>query len=116
MKRSEKFVFPAEHPDHLAFLDNEHSRGYYRRRGCDTSGLAREAPFSEEVSRSQNRYNRFSADRINDVKFHTAVLNVHYVLGAIALREDGFLFSELANLSSQTGRVKKQFHIESTAL
>jgi hypothetical protein len=76
--------------------------------------LAREASFSEKVSRPQNRYNGFSAERIDDSKLYAAVLNVHYVSGAIALREDGLFFSELANLSPQTGRVEKQFHIEGT--
>jgi hypothetical protein len=109
-----KFVLPVEYPNHLTFRYDHHSRGENCGRRRHTNVLAREASFSEKIPRSQNRYNGFSAERIDDSKLYAAILNVHYVFGAIALREDGLFFPELANLSSQTGRVEKQFHIEGT--
>ena len=79
------------------------------------NGLAREAAFPKEVTRSQNRHNGLFASLIHHSKLHAAFLNVHDILCDVALREDGLFSSELANLSAETGRVEKQFHIERRA-
>ena len=53
---------------------------------------------------SQNRHNGFFAGLIHHSKLHAAFLNVHDILRGIALCEDGFFSSKLANYSPQTGR------------
>jgi hypothetical protein len=58
------------------------------------------------------RRSGFFAGLTDHSKLHTAFLNVHDTLRGIALDEDGFFVSKLANFPSQTGRVEKQFHIE----
>ena len=97
-----KFVLPID-AKHLAFLDDEHSRG--RNRGCrrHADGLAREATFPKKITRPQNRYNGFLPGLIHYSKLHTAFLNVHDVLRGVALCEDSFLSLKFANLSPQTG-------------
>jgi hypothetical protein len=78
------------------------------------NGLASQARFPEKITRLENGYNGFFAGLIDHGKLHTAFLNVHYILRGIALREDRLLSSELSDISPQTGRVKKLFHIEDT--
>jgi len=49
---------------------------------------------------------------LTTVSFHTAFLNVVDILRRIALREDSFFSFKLDNLSPETGRFEKRFHIE----
>src|SRR5579862_3579278 len=94
-----KFVFPVKYSNHLAFSNDEHSCGQNRYRSRHTNGLACQASFSEKIPRTQNRYNGFSADCVDDSKLYATVLNVHYIFSSIALCEDDLFFSELAHLS-----------------
>ena len=110
-----ELVFPVEHANHLVFLNDEHGGRCNRGRSRHANGLARKAPFPKKIARSQNRHDGFFAGLIDHSKLHTAFLNVHDILRGIALREDGFFSSKLGYLSPQTGRVEKQFHIESRA-
>jgi hypothetical protein len=107
-----KLVFPVEHANHLAFLNDKYAGGRNRGRSRHADGLARKAAFPKEVTRPQNRHNGFFAGFIDHSKLHTAFLNVHDILCRIALREDGFFSSKLANLSPEASRIEKQFHIE----
>src|SRR5216683_6978165 len=64
-------------------------------------------PSPKKIAASENRYNGFFAGLIDYSKPHTAFLNVHDILGGIALREDGFFSSKRVYLSAQTGGVEK---------
>ena len=110
-----ELVFLVEHANHLVFLNDEQGGRCNRGRSRHANGLARKAPFPKKIARSKDRHNGFFAGLIDHRKLHTAFLNVHDRLGGSALREDGFFFSKLVYLSPQTGRVEKQFHIESRA-
>src|SRR5579862_127060 len=94
-----QILFPAKYSNHLAFSNDEHSCGQNRYRSRHTNGLACQASFSEKIPRTQNRYNGFSADCVDDSKLYATVLNVHYIFSSIALCEDDLFFSELAHLS-----------------
>jgi hypothetical protein len=61
----------------------------------------------QKITRTEDPYNGFFADFIGHTKPYTALLKVHNILCGIALRENDFLSSKLANLSSQTGRIEK---------
>ena len=70
----------------------------------------------KKIAWSQHLHNNLFAGRIDHSKLHTAFLNVDDILRGIALREDGFFSSKLGNLSPQSVRFKKQFHIEDSSL
>ena len=106
-------MFLVEHANHLAFLNYEYGGRRNRGRSRHANGLARKASFPEKITRSKNRYDGFFAGLIDHSKPHTAFLNVHDILRGIALHEYGFFSSKLVDPSSETGRIEKQFHIES---
>ncbi len=85
-----ELVFLVERANHLGFLNDKHGGRCNRGRRRHANGLACEAPFPQKIAASENRYNGFFAGLIDYSKPHTAFLNVHDILGGIALREDGF--------------------------
>src|SRR5690349_17383412 len=86
--------------------------GCYSSRRPHPNGLARQATFSEEIARTQNRQDRFFADPIDHGKLYTAVLQVHHVLGCLALRVDNLRLFHLFDLSCHAGGVEKSFSIK----
>ena len=110
-----ELVFLVERANHFVFFNDEHGGRSNRGRSRHANGLACKAPFPKKIARSKDRHNGFFPGLIDNSKLHTAFLNVHDRLGGSALRENGFFFSKLVHLSPQTGRVEKQFHIESRA-
>jgi len=108
-----KLVFPVEHANHFVFLNDEDGGGCNSGRSRHANGLPSEAAFPKKITRSQNRHNGLFAGFIHHGKLHAAFLNVHDILCGIALREDGFFSSKLANRSPQATRVEKQLHIKS---
>ena len=60
----------------------------------------------------QNRHDGFFAGRIDNGKLHAALLNVHYVLGSIALRKNRSLFGKVDNFSRYPGRVEKRLRVK----
>jgi len=102
-----ELVFRVQHAYHLVFLDDQHGGRRNRGRSRHANGLASKTPFTEEIARSKQRDNSFSAGFIDHRQLHAALPNVHYILCGIALCGDGFFSPKLANLSSQTGGVEK---------
>jgi hypothetical protein len=107
-----KLVFPVEHPKHFLFFNYKYRGRCNRGRRCHANHLARQAAFSQKITRAKNRDNSFFTGLIHDSKLHAAFLDVHDILGRVALREDGFLPLKLADLSSDACRAEKRFHIE----
>ncbi len=108
-----ELVFLVEDAKHLVFLDDEHVCDRDRCGGRHVFGLPSQASFPSKIAWFQDRHNNFFASFIDYCKLHTAFLNVHNILGSIALCEDGFFSSKLAYCSPQTGRFEKRMHIES---
>src|ERR1700691_2414800 len=67
---------------------------------------------SPKKSPGQKRHNYFFASPIYNTQPDATFLNVHDVGRGITLPEDGLFGLKLADLSTDTGRVEKQFHIE----
>jgi hypothetical protein len=92
-----ELVFLVERANHFAFLNDE--RSGRRNRSRNAKGLARKAPFTHEITRSQDRHNSFFAGFVYHGKSYAAFLDVDPTLRGLALRKDGFFASEIDYLS-----------------
>ena len=93
-------MFAVEHAKHLIFLNDAYGCGCNRGRSRHANRLARKAAFSKKITWSQNCHNGLFAGFIDHGELHAAFLNVHDIRCGVALREDDFFSSKLANFSS----------------
>jgi hypothetical protein len=94
-----ELVFLVERANHFAFLNDERSGRRNRRRSRNAKGLARKAPFTHEITWSQDRHNSLFAGFVDHGKSCAAFLDVDHTLRGLALRKDGFFASEIDYLS-----------------
>ncbi len=98
-----ELVFLVERANHLDFLNDEHGGRCNRDRSRHANGLARKAPFSQEITRSKDRHNSFFSGLIDNGELYTPFLKVHHTRGRITLRVDLPRSSIFHNSSGYTG-------------
>lgn len=81
-------MFSVERSDHLAFFNDEYSRGCNRSGRPHTSWLTCQAPLTKEFAGPEYRQDCLFADLIDNGELHTAFLKVHHRRGGITLRVD----------------------------
>jgi len=77
-----------QHLEHLGLLDDEHHARAQRQGGRHAPRLPREAPLAKEVTRPQDRHDRFFAQPRLHRELDAPLLQVEHVGGGIPLRED----------------------------
>jgi hypothetical protein len=110
-----ELAFPVEHANHLVFIDDEQRGGRNRARSCHANGFARKAPFPPEIARPKNPEDGFLARLVDDRKLCASFLDVHDMLGGIALPENDFFVPKRAHPFPQAGRGEESSYIESRA-
>src|ERR1700730_18516838 len=69
-------------------------------------------PSPKKIAWSQNRHDCLFADLIDNRESHTALLNVHHMLGGVALRKYGLFSSKFCDFSRHAGRIEKSLDVE----
>ena len=111
-----KFVLGVQHANHFVLINHQHGGRRRARRRPHTDRLARETSFAKEISRLQNGNHGFFACGIDDGKLYRALLDIHHVLGRIALGKDGRSFGETHNFPRHTGRVEESLGVKGSFL
>ena len=83
-----ELVFLVERANHLDFLNDKHAGSCNRDRSRHANGLARKAPFSQEITRSKDRNNSFFSGLIDNGELYTPFLKEHHTRSRITLRVD----------------------------
>lgn len=111
-----ELVLFVEHANHFIFFDNQCGSGCDRSGSGHAAGLTAQASFAKKITRAENRDHGFPAGLIDYGELYATFLNVHDVLGGIALGEDGFFFAELADFSAEAGGIEESLDVEGAAV
>jgi hypothetical protein len=90
-----------KYAQHFFFFDDKDCRQCNGASCAHPERLVRHAALAKKIAWTKYRNNSFPACSVNNEEFHATLLNVHYAIRRITLREDGLGTPKFRDFSRQ---------------